>query len=377
VTDLRGVLQRYVDDGTYPGAVGLIAQGDRVEVAAVGHRAVGGAAMTEDSIFRLASITKPITAAAVMMLVDDGLLRLDDPVARWLPELDRPMVVRTPSAPTDDVVPARRAITVFDLLSAQAGYGFASDFGLPSIQALATVQGDGRHPRAFPPPAEWTARLGALPLAFQPGESWLYDTCSTLQGVLVERVTGGTLPAFLASRLFQPLGMTDAGFWVSATDRMTSYYGPDRTLVDGPDGEWSSPPAFALGNAGLAGTAHDWLAFGRLLLGDGVTAGGQRLLTTDSVRRMTTDHTTPAHREIGALFLEGQGWGFGGSVDIERIDPWNVPGRYGWVGGTGTTAHIDPSSGKVAILLTQVAAESPVVPSWMRDFWLYAAAHER
>jgi CubicO group peptidase (beta-lactamase class C family) len=370
VTDLRSVLQRHVDDGEYPGAVGLVARGDRVEVAAVGRQSVGGAPMAEDSIFRLASITKPITAAAVMLLADDGVLTLDDPVARWLPELAEPMVVRTPASPIDDVVPARRAITVFDLLSSQAGYGFASDFSLPSMQAIATVQTDGRTPSTFPPPGEWMARLGALPLAFQPGEAWLYDTCSTLQGVLVERVTEGTLPEFLTERVFGPLGMADAGFFVpeSKRSRLTSYYRPGPELVDGPDGEWSAPPAFALGNGGLAATAGDWLAFGRLLL-----AGGGGLLTPDSVRRMTADHTTPAQRATGQLFLDGQGWGFGGSVDIARTAPWNVPGRYGWVGGTGTCAHIDPSTGTVAILLTQLGAVSPLAPRWMHDFWLYAA----
>ena len=137
---------------------------------------------------------------------------------------------------------------------------------------------------------------------------------------------------------------------------------------------WTAPPAFPLGNGGLAGTADDWLAFGRMLLAEGTTTVGRRLLRPGSVRLMTTDHTTPAQREIGALFLEGQGWGFGGSVDIAAIDPWNVPGRYGWVGGTGTSAYITPSTGTVAILLTQVAADSPVAPDWMRNFWRYAAS---
>jgi CubicO group peptidase (beta-lactamase class C family) len=117
----------------------------------------------------------------------------------------------------------------------------------------------------------------------------------------------------------------------------------------------------------------DGLAFGQMLLAGGVTADGRRLLSADSVRLMTTDHTTAAQREIGALFLEGQGWVFGGSVDIAPLDPWNIPGRYGWVGGTGTSAHITPSTGTVAILFTQVAADSPVPPGWMRDFWRYAA----
>src|SRR5262244_3699100 len=220
--------------------------------------------------------------------------------------------------------------------------------------------------------------LAQVPLLYQPGEAWLYDTCSTLQGVLIARVCGQSLPDFLAERVFTPLGMSDTGFEVpdGKRDRFTSYYRANPAggleLADGPDGQWSTLPQFPLGNGGLAGTADDWLAFGRMLLADGTAAGGRRLLTADSVRLMTSDHTTPAQREIGKLFLEGQGWGFGGSVDIAAIDPWNVPGRYGWVGGTGTSAHITPSTGTVAILLTQVAADGPVPPEWMRDFWRYA-----
>jgi CubicO group peptidase (beta-lactamase class C family) len=110
-----------------------------------------------------------------------------------------------------------------------------------------------------------------------------------------------------------------------------------------------------------------------MLLGHGTTPDGTTLLSKEAVALMTTDHTTPAQRETGQLFLEGQGWGFGGSVDIATIDPWIIPGRYGWVGGTGTSGHIVPSTGSVAILLTQVAADSPTAPQWLRDFWTYAA----
>jgi CubicO group peptidase (beta-lactamase class C family) len=335
--------------------------------------------MARDAIFRFASITKPITAAAVMMLVEDGRIALDDQVARWLPELADPQVVRTPTSPVDDVVPAGRPITVFDLLTSRAGYGWASDFTLPAVQALFPVQRDGREVASFPPADEWMAELARVPMLYQPGEAWLYDTCSTLQGVLIARVSGRPLPGFLAERVFEPLGMTDTGFDVPAAKRgrFTSSYRVDPAggleLADGPDGQWSTMPAFPLGNGGLAGTADDWLAFGRMLLSGGTAADGRGLLTADSVRLMTTDHTTSRQREIGALFLEGQGWGFGGSVDIAPIDPWNVPGRYGWVGGTGTSAHITPSAGTVAILLTQVAADSPVAPGWMRDFWRYTA----
>ena len=380
MTDLHGLLEKYVSDGALPGAVGLVAGPGRTEVAAAGSASLGGAPMARDSIFRIASVTKPITAASVMMLVDDGQVALDDPVRQWLPELAEPVVVRTPASAVDDVVPAARPITVSDLLSSTAGYGFASDFTLPAVQRLFSVQKDGREPRSFLPPDEWMAELARIPLLYQPGEGWLYDTCSTLQGVLVARVSGQPLPDFMAERVFEPLGMAGSGFDVPAAQRhrFTSSYrtgpGGDLELADGPDGQWSSPPPFPLGNGGLAGTADDWLAFGRMLLSGGVSASGRRLLSADSVRLMTTDHTTAAQREIGALFLEGQGWGFGGSVDVAAVDPWNVPGRYGWVGGTGTSAHITPSTATVAVLFTQVAADSPVPPDWMRDFWRYVAS---
>ncbi|MEV0697057.1 serine hydrolase domain-containing protein [Saccharopolyspora sp. NPDC050389] len=377
MTDLHDILRKHVDNGSVPGAVGLVARGDRVEVAAVGSLAVGGAPMTRDSIFRIASVTKTIVAAAVLMLVEDGRIALHDPVRKWLLELAEPSVVRTPAGAVDDVVPAAQPITVFDLLSSTAGYGFASDFELPAVQSLFSVQRDGREPQSFPATDEWMAELSRIPLLHQPGEAWLYDTCSALQGVLIARASGRSLPDFLAERVFAPLGMADSGFVVPAAnrDRFTSYYRPGPAgleLADGPDGQWSTPPAFPLGSGGLVGTVDDWLAFGRMLLAGGTTADGRRLLSADSVRMMTSDHTTAAQREIGEVFLEGQGWGFGGSVDIAAIDPCNVPGRYGWVGGTGTSAHIVPSTGAVTILFTQVATEGPVPAEWMRDFWRYA-----
>ena len=365
--DLHDLLDEHVRAGVLPGAVGIVARGDRIEVATAGSAWLGGPAMARDSIFRIASLTKPITAAAVLVLVEDGRIDLADPV-----------VVRTPSSPVDDVVPATRPITVFDLLSAQAGYGFAADFTLPAVQRLADVQKDGREPQSFPEADVWMAELSRVPLLYQPGESWLYDTCSALQGVLVSRVSGRSLPEFLAERVLEPLGMTDTAFAVPAAKRhrFTGYYrlGQDGlVLADAPDGQWSTPPAFPLASGGLTGTADDLLAFHRMLLAEGTTADDARLLSAASVRLMTTDHTTAAHREIGRLFLEGQGWGFGGSVDIAATDPWNVPGRYGWVGGTGTSAHVTPSTGTIAVLLTQVGMDSPAPAEWMRDFWRYAA----
>jgi CubicO group peptidase (beta-lactamase class C family) len=379
MSNLHDILASYVANGTVPGAVSLVARGDQVEVHAVGWADIDSAApMARDSIFRFASITKPITAAAVMMLVEDGRIALDDPVGTWLPELAAPMVVRTPTSPVEDVVPAARPISVFDLLSGRAGYGFPSDFSLPAVQLLLTVQTDGREVQLRPHPDEWMVALSRIPLLYQPGEAWLYDTCSDLQGVLIARVTGRPLPEFLTERLFEPLGMIDTGFEVPAAkrDRLTSYYRPDPTggleLVDAPNGQWSYLPAFPAGSGGLVGTVDDWFRFAGMILGGG-KVDGRRLLSPESVRQMTRNHLTQSQRDIGELFLEGQGWGFGASVDVEAVNPWNVPGRYGWVGGTGTAAHMTPSTGSVAILLTQVAATDPVPPALMRDFWAHAA----
>src|SRR5262245_19675972 len=199
-------LQEVLRDGSAPGAAALVAHGDEVEVAAVGD-------VEPDSIFRIASMTKPITAAAVMLLVEDGLVALADPISRWLPELAAPHVVRTPGSQLDDVVPAARPITVEDVLTFRAGWGFPSDFSLPAVgELLAKLPVFG--PRETPD--EWTATLAGVPMLRQPGEAWLYNTCSDIQGVLIARVAGRTLPEFLARRIFEPLGMDDTGFHVPA-----------------------------------------------------------------------------------------------------------------------------------------------------------------
>ncbi len=369
---LHALLQTSVDDGTLPGAVALVARGSAREVAVVGSQGLGGPPMTRDSIFRIASITKPVAAAAVMLLVEDGTLSLDSEVREWLPELASPAVARTPSSELSDVVPAARPITVFDLLTSRAGYGFADDFSLPTVQEIArTIQADGRIPQNPPAPDEWMAILGRLPMTYQPGEKWLYNTCSDIQGVLVARASGQSFPEFLAERIFTPLGMTDTGFTVPAAKRprFTSYYknmAEGLVFQDGPDGQWSTMPAFPSGAGGLASTVDDYFAFTQMLLGDG-------LLSAESKRLMTTNHLSQDQRDSSKLFLDGQGWGFGGGVDTNVINPWNVLGRYGWVGGTGTSAYITPSTGTTGILLTQVGVDSPVAPKWLPAFWQYTA----
>jgi CubicO group peptidase (beta-lactamase class C family) len=313
-----------------------------------------------------------------MLLVDDGTVALADPVDRWLPELSSPLVVRAPGSPVDDLVPARRGITVEDLLTFRAGYGFPSDFSPPAVGLLFSelLQGPPQ-PQRVAPPDEWMATLSRIPLLHQPGDAWLYNTCSDILGVLIARASGLNFGDFLAERLFAPLRMVDTGFAVPADklDRFTSFYrsGPaGLELVDPPEGQWSTPPPFPSGAGGLVSTADDWLAFGRMLLAGGMV-GSRRVLSAELVSRMTSDHLTQTQRDDSSLFLEGQGWGYGGSVDVATVDPWNVLGRYGWVGGSGTAAHIIPSSGTVTILLTQLELAGPTPPEVLRDFWRYAA----
>ncbi len=379
---LQELLTTMVEAGHAPGVVALVARGDDVEVAAAGSADLEGTApATPDSIFRIASITKPLTAAAAMVLVDDGSLDLDDPIARWLPELAAPRVVRWPGAPLDDVVPAVRPITVEHLLTFRAGWGFPTDFGLPAVQPLFSELRQGPPSDAVPAPGEWLAALARIPLLAQPGETWLYNTCSDILGLLVERVAGAPFADVLAERILEPLGMTDTAFWVppTAMRRFTTAYrpGPDGGLVvaDPPDGMWSRPPAFSSGAGGLVSTADDWYRFGRMLL-DGGRAGDRRILSERAVRLMTTDHLSATQRADGALFLEGQGWGFGGSVDVAprtADEVWVVPGRYGWVGGSGTAAHVVPATGTVAVLLTQREMGGPSSTPFLHAFWRYAA----
>ncbi|KDN87920.1 serine hydrolase domain-containing protein [Kitasatospora cheerisanensis] len=371
--ELQSMLERRVADGTVPGAVALVARGGSVETAEAGE-------LTRKSLVRIASIGKPMMAAAVMQLVDDGVFGLDDPVEHWLPELADRRVVRTPRAPLSDTVPAERPITVRDVLDSRAGYGFSEDFTLPALVPLVSelLQGPPQ-PQKVLPPDEWLAALARIPMLHQPGTAWLYNICSDIQGVLVSRATGQPLDEALAERLFEPLGMTDTGFSPppGQAGRLSPLYRPNPdgslTVADPPDGQWSTPPAFPSGAGGLVSTLDDVFAFQRMLVTGGRAEDGRHVLSEGAVWQMTTNYLTEQQRAAGELFLEGQGWGFGGSVDVERREPWNVPGRYGWVGGTGTAAHLVPTTGLITVLLTQREMTGPTPPPLMREFWRYAA----
>jgi CubicO group peptidase (beta-lactamase class C family) len=376
VSALADSVRPLVDSRLVPGLVAAVGRGDQLDVVVLGDGAVDGRPMAQDALFRIASITKPMMAALALTFVADGTLGLDEPVSELLPELAEPVVVRSMTGPVDDTVPASRPITLRHLLTSTNGHGFPSDFSAPVAQLLVErlLQGPPQ-PQRVAPPDEWMAVLGTIPLLHQPGEGFTYNAAFDILGVLVARAGATALPELMTTRLFAPLGMTDTDFaFPAGTDeRRTSYYlHADEGLVeqDSPDGQWSSVPVFPSGAGGLVSTLADVVAFQRMLL-----AGGGNVLPADLVAAMMTDQLTPAIRSTDTVFLDGQSWGFGGAVDIAPLHPWNVPGRYGWVGGTGTSAYVVPSDESVAVLLTQVQLEGPTGSQVIEGFWTAAAEY--
>jgi CubicO group peptidase (beta-lactamase class C family) len=352
-----------------PGLVTLVAQGDDVRVDTVGSRTLDSEEpMRRETLFRIASMTKPIVAAATLMLLDDGKLDLEAPIERWLPEMANPRVLRRIDGPLIETVPARRKVSVDDLLTFRMGSGMLTepsfDPPFPVVTAgkdleVVLSEPDPRTPHA---PDEWIQRFGSLPLMYQPGERWQYNVGSLVLGVLVARAAGQPLGDFLQTRIFEPLGMHSTGFHLplERTLDLPAYYVTDlvskrleRRDVSKPE-EWSRPPAFPSGAAGLVSTADDYLAFARLLLNRGEYRG-RRLLSARSVELMTTNHLTPEQMATAGVILGGRGWGYGVGVVTEPDADWPVPGRYGWAGGYGTTWFNDPHRGVVAILLTQTS----------------------
>lgn len=391
---LRDVLARYVDGGRIPGLVALVSRGDRTHVEAMGTmRHDGGAAMRRDTIFRMASTSKPVSIAAAMVLLDECRLRLDDPVERWLPELADRRVLRRIDGPLEETVPAHRPITVRDVLTSTFGLGMdMTSLGTPILNAIFERGLTPNLPVEVPEPDEWLRRLGELPLMHQPGHRWQYHISSDLAGVLVSRVTGRPFEEFLRERILDPLGMSDTGFHVPAEhiDRLPTLYAPDpetgEFLVwdEAKDGRWSRPPAFQGGGGGLVSTADDYHAYFRMLLNGG-THHGKRILSRPAVELMTTNRLTPdqqAARHAMAVdnvhISHGQGqhggWGLGMAVRTYRGDYAPI-GQFGWDGGSGTATYADPAHHLTGILLTQVGASTPDSMHLIHDFWttLYQA----
>jgi CubicO group peptidase (beta-lactamase class C family) len=372
---LHEVAGRYIGDGQdpgkfqVPGLVGLVAAGGDVHVEALGAMAVGGAPVSRDTIFRIASDTKPITAAAVLALVAEGRLELDEPVDRLLPELADRRVLRRMDGPLDDTVPAQRAITTRDLLTFTFGFGLAVEMFFAAepwpvvaaaneahLETLGTPNRGGQ-----PDPDTWMAGLGSLPLLAQPGERWFYNTAASVLGVLAARAAGQPFGEVLRTRIFEPLGMRDTGLWTGQTSRLVTAYKPSGTglvVWDEPDGSWSHPPRFGDGAADLVSTADDMLAFSRMLLG-----GGSPVLPAELAGQMTTGQLTAEQRARGGLgpdFFKDKSWGFGMAVQND--------GAYGWAGGFGSTWLMDPGHDLTVLMLTQRMFAGPEPEALYTEF---------
>ncbi len=360
------VTDGWLDKSRYPGYAAAVRIGGETQVRTGGRLAVeaDSAPVTEDSLFRIASVTKPIAAALALSLMQDGVFGLDDPIATWLPEAAHPRVLVDPTGDLDQTVPAERPIVVRDLLTFTSGWGVVMQSG-PLQSALVERR---LFPAAIPPRLpldELVAQLTSLPLAFQPGAGWLYHLGLDLLGALMVRATGRSVEDLLTERVTGPLGMVGTTFWARDPARLTTAYRPDAgglEVIDPADGVYSRPPSSEL-SSGLLSTITDVFRFFCAM-----ADGGSPVLTADSLRAMTTDQLDETQHASAAGFLgAGEGWGLGTAVDTAADAPWMAPGRWGWTGGTGTTAYVDPQRGAVSVLLTQRAMEGP--DDGFDDFW--------
>ena len=380
---LHDVMSAHVEAGEIPGLATLVARGDDVHVDTIGSPSFADhTPLDRSAIFRIASLTKPITAVATMSLVEEGVLRLDQPVDDLLPELAHRRVLRAIDAELDDTVTADRPITVEHLLSYRLGFGSVmappDSYPIQRAEAELGLQSIGGPP--WPPVTHdvdtWMAALGSLPLMYQPGDQWLYNTSGQVLGVLLARATGKDLESVMRERIFEPLGMRDTGFTVppEQSSRLATFYVPDPetgelfVLDDPGDSWWSTPPSFPDASGWLVSTVDDYWSFASMVLAGG-TLRGRRVLSPESVALMTTDHLSRTQREASLLFLGEHGsWGLGMAVPATGSTA-PLPCGFGWDGGSGTTWRSDPRSGVTGMVFTQRQAVSPAPPPVIEDFW--------
>ena len=334
-------------------------RGEVLQVNEIGYRDVdAGLPMQQDTLFRIASMTKPVTVAAIMSQVDEGKLTLTDPIARWVPELDGPQVLDTPHGPLDRTHPVNRAILIEDLLTHTSGLAYGFSVSGPISRAYMRLpfnQG----------PDVWTAELAKLPLMHQPGERVTYSHSIDLLGVIASRIDGKPFHQVLDERVLAPTGMVDTGFFVSAEARRraATMYSLDeqhqlRHDVMGPPR--LHPPSFCNAGGGLWSTADDYLRFVRMLLGEGII-DGVRVISEQSARLMRTDRLTAEQRRhdfLGAPYWIGRGFGLNLSVvtDPVKSAPLFGPGGLGtfsWPGAYGTWWQADPSADLILLYLIQ------------------------
>lgn len=366
LTALTHAMQGYVERGEVAGVVSMVwRRGEIGYFEPLGWRdQEARLPMERDTLFRIASMTKPVTSAAILILIEEDRLALDTPVSRWLPELGALRVLRDPTGPLDETDPLKAPLTVLDLLTHRAGFAYHFTATGPLADAYAQAfngidaRGDG---------SAWLARISQLPLMFQPGTRWHYGIATDVLGVLIERVAGMPLGDFFRTRIFEPLGMRDTAFSIpdAQLGRLATAYGVEpgtqRLVVeDHPSASrWSRTDRFQSGGGGLVSTAQDYLQFAQLLLGRG-RVGDTRLLSHRSVDLMRSNFLTRDQRRVpafGHVLWAGQGFGLGVSVvdDPAQQLPlgYRSIGSFGWPGAFGTSWFADPVEQMIGLMLIQ------------------------
>ena len=357
-------LQAVVDAGDLSGFVTLIwRKGEVVQLNTLGLRDVArGEPMTRDTMFRIASMTKPITSVALLMLMEEGKVKLSDPITKWAPEFANQTVLKSATGPLDETYPSPRDITIEDLMTHRSGLAY----GFTSVGPIAFAYESALGSPLLNPlgPDEWMKKLGALPLSYPPGAQFHYSHATDVLGFLVGRIAGMSFEDFLRQRIFGPLGMVDTDFWCppAKRDRLARLYriNPQTDKMEDvsfPDQD--ACPAFCGGGGGLISTADDYLTFARLMLNKG-ELNGVRLISPETHALMTANRLTPEQREIpfmGIPFWLGQGFGLGVSMitDPEK-QAWmgaGSEGAFGWPGAFGTWWQADPEQDMVLLYLIQ------------------------
>src|SRR6266487_217947 len=364
------VLKKEAADGSFRGAVVMVARkGKLVYQDAVGMQ-TASVKMTPEAIFRIYSMTKPLVSVAAMMLVEDGVVELTDPVSKYLPGFDKLQVsVPSKDASTYTLVPQERQMTVQDLLRHTSGLAYGEiTQNAPvkdGLERIGVFRKDMDYEARNVAPAEQIEKMATVPLAFQPGTIWNYSLSVDMLGRVVERASGKRLADFLEARLFKPLKMKDSGFWVPAgkMPRLAESLEKDRFAGRGfPLIDVSAPPKNDSGGAGGVSTAADYLRFCQMMMNGG-TLDGARVLSRTTVRLMTSDHLGGAMTlamDPGMLLLGSKGYGFGLGFSVRLADGVaavpGAAGEYMWAGYGGTYFWVDPKEQVTAVLMTQAAS---------------------